>query len=138
MVKLCMVIALLLSLLSFPSYAQNQNDLPTQFDIVMLAGADYLLSLKITDPSGAPINVTGYQFAAQFREAPAPSGTLFATYSTSIVSATAGQIRIKLSKARTMNLTGKVGLWDLLQIDSAGRYSFLVGGKASVRNTVTR
>lgn len=118
--------------------AQSQNDLPTQFDLVMLAGADYTLSIKNTDTAGAAVNITGYQFAAQFRAAPAPAGALFATYSTAITNAPAGQFKVTLSKAQTTKLSGQSGIWDLLQIDAAGKATYLLTGKAAVRATATR
>lgn len=118
--------------------AQNQNDLPSPFDMVMLSGADYSLSVQITNPAdGTPVNISGYQYFAQFRSAPAPTGILFATYSTSIVNSMQGQMKVKLSKAQTANLTGKSGIWDLLQLDTSSKATFLLSGKATCKPTST-
>lgn len=131
------VITIAFLLFARPSRAQNQNDLPTTFDMVMLAGADYSLALTNKNISGTPIDLTGYQFKAQFRSAATPTGTLFATYSTSTTNTAAGQFKVTLSRAQTTALTGKIGVWDLLQIDNTGKYTFLLSGKAVVKPTVT-
>jgi hypothetical protein len=108
---------------------------PTQFDMVMLAGAEYVLPIVNTDATGSPINITGYQYASQFRST--PGGSLFANYSATIASTTSGQIRLKLSAAQTTRLSGQSGFWDLLQIDNAGRRSYLLSGTAQVKVPVT-
>lgn len=126
------------ALLSAGMVARGADGLPTAFDLVMLAGADYQLNLTNTNSAGAAINISGYQFKAQYRSAPSPVGTLFATYSTAITTAASGQFKVTLSKAQTAKLSGSSGVWDLLQIDNTGRYTYLLSGKGTVRATVTR
>lgn len=131
------ILLLTIALFALPLRAQNQNDLPTTFDMVMLAGADYSLALTNTTAEGTAVDITSFQYMAQFRSAPAPAGTLFATYSTTTTNAAAGQFKVTLSRARTTALSGKTGVWDLLQVDNAGKYTFLLSGKAVVKPTVT-
>lgn len=131
------IMILAMALFALPLQAQNQNDLPTTFDMVMLAGADYSLALTNTTTAGTPINLSGYQFKAQFRSAAGPSGTLFSTYSTATTNAAAGQFKVTLSRAQTTALSGKIGVWDLLQIDAGGKYTYLLSGKAVVKPMVT-
>ena len=111
---------------------------PGTYDIAMLAGEDYRLTLKLTDSTGSAMNLTGCSYAAQFRSAPAPTGSVFATYSTSVTSAGTGTISVRLSRAQTSLSSGKSGLWDLKQTDSTGLVSYILTGKCSVRPTVTR
>lgn len=110
---------------------------PGMYSIMMQAGEDYRLQLKLSDSSGAPVNITGNSYAAQFRAAPAPSGAVFANLSTSITDAVNGQISIRLSRAQTTALSGKSGVWDLRQT-SGGLNSYVLSGNCAVRPTVTR
>lgn len=133
-----LLIPLLLLAFATSSPAQGQNDLPTPFDMVMLAGADYRLSIVNTTAAGLAVNITGYTYYAQFREAPAPAGALFASYSASVVDAAAGKLSVRLSRAQTWALSGKTGIWDLLQIDNTGKATFIAAGQVAVRPAATR
>jgi hypothetical protein len=113
-----------------------QNDSPKQFDIYMVAGTDYELFLKIVDSMGIADDITGYQYAAQYRST--PLGTLFATYSTAIVDAPTGKLKVTLSSAQTTALSGTSGVWDLLQVAySSGKRSYLMSGKVTDSAPVT-
>lgn len=130
-----LLIALLL--ITLPTFGMAAD--PGVYDITMQAGEDYRLTLKLTGGTGAPIDLTGTTYAAQFRSGPAPSGAAFATYSANMtMPATSGLISVRLSKAQTLALSGKTGLWDLRQIDSAGLAAYILTGKCYVRPTVTR
>jgi hypothetical protein len=115
----------------------TQDYLPTQFDIYMLAGADYALYFTETDYTGGAIDITGYRYVAQYRNSPAPTGTLFATYSTAIINGPTGRLKMTLSKEQTTSLSGTSGVWDLLQIDPTGMLTYLSSGRVSVVPTVT-
>jgi hypothetical protein len=139
MIRLFIILILLAAFPAFdtaqsPAYAAD----PGSYDITMYAGEDYRLTLKLADSTGSDINLTGNSYAAQFRSAPAPTGSIFATYSTTVTSAGTGMISVRLSRAQTTALTGKSGLWDLKQTDSVGLVSYLLTGKCAVRPTVTR
>ena len=87
MKRLLLITGLVLSLAigtAYKSPAVDPLNLPTQFDHIMLAGADYLLSIQIKNSSGAVVDLTANTYAAQFRSAPAPAGVLFANLSTII------------------------------------------------------
>lgn len=139
MIRSLLLIPLLTLAFVTHAQAQGQNDLPTPFDMVMLADADYNLTITHTDPaSGAVINLTGYSFYAQFRSAPAPSGAVYATYSTPIVNASLGRSRVSLSCAQTLANSGKSGIWDLLMVSNTGVSTYVLAGKAKVMPTATR
>ena len=126
---------ILLSLLfSLPAFALE----PTNYDIIMFAGEDYLLQLQVVDPYGAAVDITGNSYKAQFRKSAAPTGILFATYSTTVTNAATGRIDVKLSRAQTTANSGNLGQWDLLQTDSTNHSSYLLRGIAIVRPTYTR
>lgn len=111
---------------------------PGVFDISVQAGEDYRLQLTLKDGAGAPMNLTGYSFKAQSRQAPAPTGALYATYSTIVVSPATGRLDVRLSKTQTASNSGKSGVWDLQQTDSGGLVTYILRGKSVVMPTATR
>lgn len=120
---------LCLLLLGTPAIAENP-------DIILRAGADYNATLTWTY-NGQPINLTGYSYAAQFRSAPT-SGVLFANLSTVVTNATAGEMRLSLSRRQTAGLGGKTGVWDLRQTAPGGAVTYQMGGTVKVLPTVTQ
>lgn len=118
--------------------ASSHIDLPVPFDLVMLAGGDFSLTLKSTDELGSVRDLTGHSFTAQFRSASAPAGILYAQYSTAIVTPESGLFQVSLNRFKTLTLSGKTGVWDLFQVDPTGKVTYLIGGKAAVRPTATR
>lgn len=139
MKRIILIIALLFStLITQPSSSRalDQINLPGTFDLLMYAGADYLLNLQFRNSTGAVIPLVRSGFAAQFR--PAPGGALYANYSTIPFNNYSG-VRISLSRAQTSALSGKSGVWDLAQTNySTNRVYYRLTGKAVVRPTVTR
>lgn len=133
--------------------AVDPLNLPSPYDLVMLAGADYLLSIQIKNSAGASTDLTVNTYSAQFRAAPAPAGQLFANLSTitrvptftryssngeAVVTTYLPYLDIKLSKAQTRALSGKSGLWDLRQTGPTGLVSYPMAGKIVIRPTVTQ
>lgn len=107
-------------------------------NLVMKAGADYQSTLTWTVPgSGAAVNLTGNQYAAEFRSAPYPNGLLYARYSTIVTNAPGGVMKLRLSRAQTLPLYNKVGVWDLKQTSSDGRVDYRFGGTVKVLPPVT-
>lgn len=106
-------------------------------DLVMKAGADYRAKLTWNDTTGRAVDITGRSYVAQFRSAPA-GGTLFATYSCIVTTATQGKMEIHLSRRQTATLSGKAGVWDLKQTATDGSVTYRFGGNAKVLPTVTQ
>lgn len=133
------IAALLLSLsLLSPVHSADPLNLPSALDIIMLAGADFDLTVYRKFDATTYLDITGYQYAAQFRSAPAPGGVLFANYSAVISDPATGHLRVKLSRFQTVPLSGKSGVWDLRQTAPNGLVSYIISGKAYVRPTVTQ
>jgi len=122
---------------STATYPRVADNLPTQYDLAMIAGLAYDQTLQHVDATGQPVNLTGSVLYAQYRTAPAPAGIVLANYSCPIVSANAGTSRIKLSAAQTAALSGTSGLWDLLHITAAGAAKYIMSGRVSVRPVAT-
>ena len=120
------------------SRAAEQPNLPTAFDIVMLAGADYLLTIQVKDNLGSLLVLNVNTYKAQFRSTTYPVGTIFANFSTIPRPGNTTILDVKLSKAQTAALTGRSGVWDLKQTAPTGLVSYIMSGKAVVRPTVTQ
>jgi hypothetical protein len=140
MKRIIVGILLVLSL-ACGSLAAEQPNLPTNFDVIMLAGADYSLMVMIRDNSGTFVNMSSPSYSAQFRSAAYPAGTIFANFSAvrkrnPLTDKMA--IELRLSKAQTNTLSGKSGVWDLKETGTTGLVSYILTGKAAVRPTVTR
>ena len=132
-------IGILLALsLAAGSRAAEQPNLPTNFDMVMLAGADYLLTIQVKDNLGALLTLSTNTYKAQFRSTTYPVGTVFANFSTIPRPGFTTILDVKLSKAQTAALTGRSGVWDLKQTAPTGFVSYIMSGKAFVRPTVTQ
>lgn len=128
--RLILIIALLLA----PTIALAiGDDAPPAWDITMMAGEDYRLLFALAY-NGQPIDLTGNTYAGQFRSA--PGAQVFANFSANAVSG--GRISVRLSRAQTLALSGKSGVWDLVQRTSAGLVSYAMTGKCTVRPTSTR
>jgi len=131
--KIIFIIMLLLAF-SLPAAALD----PAVYDVSMQAGEDYRLQLQLKDATGKGLNLTGYSFKAQFRQASAPAGTIYATYSTVFSNMTSGGLDVKLSRNQTAANSGKSGIWDLRQTDSGGQVTYILRGNAVVKPTATR
>jgi len=121
------------------------------YNIIMQAGEDFRLPLTMNscadnplpvDPSKCktlvPIKLNGYSYKAQFRQAPAPAGAVYATYSAVFVNLSAGRVDVRLSKAQTSGTSGKSGVWDLRETNPSGLSSYPTGGTATCKPTATR
>lgn len=111
---------------------------PAIADLNIYAGSDYRLLLTLKDSTGKPLDLRGYSYKAQFRQAPAPTGILYATYSTAFTNISGGGLALKLSRAQTTTNSGKSGIWDLQQTDSGGMIDYILTGKVAVKPTATR
>jgi hypothetical protein len=145
MKRICAGILLTLTLFCCVALGIEQVNTPKTFNIIMYANADYLLTTYIRDSSGAKVNLTGYQYKAQFRSAPGSSGTLFANYSTLLggegvngAVPAPDAVRVKLSHQQVTALAGRTGVWDLRQTDTAGLVTYILTGAVVVRDTVTQ
>jgi hypothetical protein len=128
MKRLLLTLCLALTL-ALPALAEDVN-------LTMKAGADYRAQLTWTDSTGTPINLTGNNYAAQFRDK--PGGSLYANYSAVVTSPSTGTMEIRLSRAQTERNSGKAGVWDLRETNSAGLITYQFGGKVVVLPTVTK
>jgi len=94
-----------------------------------------VFTLENADTNSA-LNLTGYGVKAQMRKHPSSSGVT--TFTSSILSAAAGQIQIGLSTSQTADLKEGRYLYDVVITDTSSVMTRVVEGTALVSKGVTR
>lgn len=122
------LLILLLLLLPVSAHALG-DDLPPVYDIILLSGEDYSLTLDMTYNT-KPVILTGNTYTAQCKDS---SNAVFANMSAYASPSTTGRIVVKLSNSQTAATAGKVGTWKLIQQTVGGIISYIVSGKCTGR-----
>lgn len=99
-------------------------------------GADFSITVDVTDSSGDILNLSGYSAAAQIRKTYS-SSSASASFGTSIAEA-AGQVTLTLSDTVTTGLDAGRYVYDLNITSSGGVTTRVVEGQAIVTPGVTR
>ena len=81
-------------------------------------------------------DLTGFTAAAQMRKHPGASSAT--DFTTSIINATSGQVRVGLTTSQTASLKPGRFMYDILIKDSSGEVTRVVEGAVLVREGVTR
>lgn len=111
-------------------------------NVVIEAGATFELNLTWTDPSGTPIDMTGYTVRSQFRDARTDAVILDVDSSNPVdgitVSAldSTGTVTVTVAYGLTLPLEGN-GRYDLVALSPDGVASRLVMGSYTVSPGVT-
>lgn len=84
-----------------------------------------------------PVNLTGCQVNAMLRKQQNKDSELYATFTSTITSATEGKYEISLTAAQTALLDFSVGYYDIQLTLSDGTKQTLVQGKATLDKEVT-
>lgn len=110
------------------------------YDLVIEQGATLNTTFTWKDPSGTPINLTGYSARAMFR--PDYRSNTILSLSTSdgtiVITGASGIISFNVPASTTSYLSTGNGVWDLELISSSGIVTRLVGGSYDVSAEVTR
>lgn len=115
-------------------------------DLEIIEGADYLLSLHLTE-HGAAMNLTGYQFEAQIRADYRQDAPLIAAFTVTIPDPANGEILLSLVDTQTLDLLpaakpgqgrAQLGVYDVFMISPDGGRSLLHQGRVRYRQTITR
>jgi len=126
---ICLVI-----LCAVPALADSY--IPGVYNLQVQQGEDFARTLIFTDSARNPVNLTGYTFSSVARTQPT-SGAILANISTA-TNSSAGTVRIRISRATTAAIGGKVGYWDLKIIDPESSVGYLLKGQFYVAPTETR
>jgi|TARA_B110000858_G_scaffold184735_1_gene226207 hypothetical protein len=108
-----------------------------RYNIVVDQGSDFALQFTVKS-DGTATNLTGYSARAQLRERP-HTGTVTATFTCTIVSASAGTIKMALTNEVTKAITPKKYYYDLeIYTTNDAAVTRLLQGEALVSPEVTR
>lgn len=110
-------------------------------DISISKGETFQLTIIWkTGAPATPVNLTGYRALLQIRAyAEAPEALLTLTEEAGIsLGGSTGQIVVTITDEQTAELIPLAGVWDLKMLSGGGTAHFLVGGKATISQTVSR
>ena len=99
-------------------------------------GADFSITVDVSDANGNQLNLTGYTAAAQMRKT-YESSSVSATFTTSIAAAD-GQVTLSLTDTVTTALSPRRYVYDLVVTDGSSISTRVVEGQAIVTPGVTR
>ena len=99
-------------------------------------GADFSITVDVSDANGNQLNLTGYTAAAQMRKT-YESSSISATFTTSIPAAD-GQVTLSLTDTVTTALSPGRYVYDLVVTDGSSISTRVVEGQAIVTPGVTR
>ena len=94
-----------------------------------------IFTLESADTNSAT-DLTGYTASAQMRKHPGSSSAT--NFSTTIINATSGRIRVGLSTSQTASLKPGRFMYDVLITDTAGEVTRVLEGAVLVREGVTK
>jgi hypothetical protein len=101
-------------------------------------GADFSITVDVSDVNGNQLNLAGYTAAAQIRKT-YESSTLSATFTTAISNPTTdGQVTLSLTDTITKALSPGRYVYDLIVTDASSISTRVVEGQAIVTPGVTR
>ena len=94
-----------------------------------------IFTLESADTNSAT-DLTGFSATAQMRKHPGSSSAT--NFSTTIINATSGRIRVGLSTSQTASLKPGRFMYDILITDAAGEVTRVLEGSVLVREGVTK
>ena len=103
-------------------------------NILITKGTDFSLAMTLKDAGGFALNVTNYTFKSQIRRK--ESTGVAAEFTITKTNASAGQIKLALTKSVTSGLPNGKLLYDLVADDGSEVRQY-VTGKVTVSDTVT-
>ena len=106
-------------------------------NLIVNAGTDFAQTFTIEDSStNSAKNLSGHSASSQMRKHAAAVGVT--TFTTSIVNATAGQVRIGLTTSQTAALKPGRYVYDLMLTAPDNSMTRIIEGMALVREGVTK
>ena len=101
------------------------------YNITLEQGADFYLSMQLTDENDAVIDLTGYTARLQIRQysfSPTPAITATTENGKITIVPISGTIVVRISNTETTTLNFRRGLYDLEIVDSLGEVTRLLQG----------
>lgn len=111
------------------------GNLPAPVDVSLYQGDDFYLTVKLTDPTGVVVDLTGYTATSQIRLTP-PSTEIVAEFDVT-VDGPNGTINLHLDHVDSA-LIDRAATWDLQIVSATGIVSTLIYGAVKTVMEVTR
>jgi hypothetical protein len=110
------------------------------YNALIEQGADWEIVFEWKDPSGTPINITGYSAALQIRTSPLAKTTVLSlTNGNGItIDGALGKITVRATATQTGNITNGQYAYDMELTSLANVVTRLVQGSVTVSPQVTR
>lgn len=110
------------------------------YDNAVRRDDDYDITFPFVDADG-PLNLVGWTFAAQIRDAPnrpTELGELLAQFEVDVSEAAAGIVALRLSRAVTAAIPRDKGVWDLQVTDPSDKSETWLEGPVEIKGDVSR
>lgn len=116
------------------------------YDIEITEGEDWSLSLTLKK-NGVTIPLTGYQFEAEIRSGFDDAASVLAPFVVSVTNEAGGEFALSLTAATTQDLASssnesrprsRVGYYDVFYTNPTGSRRYLLGGRVTFIQTITR
>lgn len=116
------------------------------YDIEITEGEDWSLSLTLKQ-DGEPIPLTGYLIEAEIRSGFDDAAIVLAPFDVSIINEAGGEFGLSLTALTTQDLAGsdsesrprsRVGYYDIFYTNPTGSRRYLLGGRVTFVQTITR
>ena len=104
-------------------------------NIIIERGIYFEEQFTLKDDSGTAINLTGYEFKAEIHKK--GNSKVERAFSTGLVNASEGKMKIYISGAQTGDLTPGHLEYDLVAKDSADKIRRYVKGEVTVHDTIS-
>lgn len=106
-------------------------------NLVINSGANFTQNFILENISdGSPVGLSGYTISSKMRKHPGSSSST--TFTTSVVNASTGEIKISLASTITSSLKPGRYVYDIVSTDLAGFKTRVIEGMVLVREGVTR
>lgn len=108
----------------------------TVLDLSFYQGDDFAYLIKLSNPDGTNLNVTGYNFASQAKLSYFNSN-IAANLVVAITNASTGNLTLSLDSANTSNMAAGIYFYDVTMKDTSNTSSHLMSGQLIVKSGVT-
>lgn len=108
---------------------------PEPVDLVIYRGDSGRFRVTVTDPAGAPLDVSGATWESQMR--PNQDSTTQQTFTVTPVVGDPSSVDVILDAATSAAIDFTAGVWDL-QMTMTGEVQTLLGGRVTVTKDVSR
>ena len=105
------------------------------YNLTMEQGIYFETNFNLKDAGGSAINITSYTFKSEIRNK--NDNSLIKTFTCTIISGSAGSMKITMAASDTADIPQRNLVWDLIAMDSTSKLRRYLEGKVTVIDTIT-